>query len=379
VITRVALPSSGLRPGVNLISIMLAGVVDAESRDNARLVLVAVTPTPGVVLLADPADWDSRFLYRALLDVAELPVRGYLQMERGRWRSYADLSPVATEQVQRAARGADLLIVKGDQGGARGTNARGILHWPSGGASTLPGDWYLTPTPTSPVAGAFIGLPVDSFPPAMQLSVVSPDSADWIALTAQNGRRGAERPVVIGRETGAKREVTVAVDGLWRWGFRGGSSEQAYRSFVAASVSWLLGGADSATGRARPVRPVVANGRPVVFEWLGSTRPVPLEIVWTGEGGALLDTLRFDGAGRAESWLPVGSYRYRLEGGGAGMVAVEAYSDEWLPRPVVLENREAATLAASGSSRARGWVWLFGLAVFGLGVEWLGRRRLGLR
>ena len=88
-----------------------------------------------------------------------------------------------------------------------------------------------------------VGLPVDSFPPAMQLSVIPTDSADWIALTAQNGRRGAERPVVSGRESRSRREMSIAADGLWRWAFRGGSSEQAYRSFVAASVSWLLGGA----------------------------------------------------------------------------------------------------------------------------------------
>jgi hypothetical protein len=379
VISRIALSSAVLRPEANLLSIALAGVQDAEPRDNARLAQVTVTPTPGIVLLGDPADWDSRFLYRTLLDVAQLPVRGYLQMEPGRWRNYADLSPVSTEQVRRAARGADLLIVKGDQAETRGSNARGILHWPSGDASALAGDWYLSATPISPVAGAFVGLPVDSFPPAMQLSALSSDSADWIALTAQNGRRGAERPVVSGRETRTRREMTMAVDGLWRWPFRGGSSEQAYRSFVAASVSWLLGGADSATGQARPVRPVVANGRPVVFEWLGANRPAPLEIVWAGDGGGRRDTLHFDGAGKAESWLPVGSYSYRLEGGGAGSVAVEEYSDEWLPRPVVLENRAAATLAARGSSRARGWVWLFGLAILGLGVEWLGRRRLGLR
>lgn len=378
-ISRITVPSSVLRPEANLLSVALVGVPDAEPRDNARLVQVTVTPTPGIVLLGDPADWDSRFLYRALLDVAQLPVRGYLRMEPGRWRNYADLSPVPTDQVRRAARGADLLIVKGDQAETRGSSARGILHWPSGDAAALAGDWYMSATPISPVAGSFVGLPVDSFPPAMQLSVISSDSADWIALTAQNGRRGAERPVVSGRETRTRREMTIAVDGLWRWPFRGGSSEQAYRSFVASSVSWLLGGADSATGQARPVRPVVANGRPVVFEWLGASRPVPLAIVWGGDGGGRADTLRFDGAGKAESWLPVGSYGYRLEGGGAGSVAVEEYSDEWLPRPVVLENREVATLAARGSSRARGWVWLFGLAILGLGVEWLGRRRLGLR
>jgi hypothetical protein len=205
------------------------------------------------------------------------------------------------------------------------------------------------------------------------------DSTDWVALTAQTARRGPERPGVTGHATNTRREVTIGADGVWRWAFRGGSSEQAYRSFVAATASWLLGGVDSATGRARPVRPVVTNGRPVVFEWLGASRPMPLEIVWSGDAGGRRDTLHFDGEGRAQAWLPVGSYRYRLEGGGAGTAVVEEYSDEWLPRPVVLENHEAATLAASGSSRARGWIWLFGLAVLGLGVEWLGRRRLGLR
>ena len=42
---------------------------DAEPRTDARLHLVTVAPTPGVVFLAAPADWDSRFLYRALREV----------------------------------------------------------------------------------------------------------------------------------------------------------------------------------------------------------------------------------------------------------------------------------------------------------------------
>ena len=69
------------------------------------------------------------------------------------------------------------------------------------------------------------------------------------------------------------RRVTVAVEGLWRWPFRGGSSEQSYRSWVAATASWLLGGVDSARGVARPVQPVVPNGRPVIFEWLAAGPP----------------------------------------------------------------------------------------------------------
>jgi hypothetical protein len=374
-------PSAALRPDENLLSIQLVGAGDAEPKDDTRLYLVTVTPTPGVVLLANPGDWDSRFLYRTLLDVAQLPVRGYLQVEPGRWRTYAKLAPVSTEEVRRAARHADLLIVKGDQTEARSSGARGLWLWPSGesGTAPVPGDWYLTAAPSSPIAGAFVGLPVDSFPPAIQITPMPADSAGWVALTAQNGRRGGERPVVIGRVRASRREVTVLADGLWRWAFRGGSSEEGYRSWVAATASWLLGGADSSTGHAKPVRNVVANQRPIIFEWLGGGAPSPLEVVLNGEGTTRRDTLRFDGGGHAAIWLPVGSYHYRLEGGGGGVVAVEEYSDEWLPRPAVLQERRAAVLAASSPSVARGWLWLFGLCLLGVAGEWLGRRRLGLR
>jgi hypothetical protein len=379
---RIVLASSSLRPEANLLSVRLKTTEDAEPRNDARLIIVSVTPTPGVVLLADPGDWDSRALYRALLDVAQLPVRGYLQIEAGRWRSYTDLAPVSSDEVRRAARGADLLIVKGDQSEAAITRARGVWLWPAegNGITAIPGDWYVTPGGASPIAGAFTGLPVDSFPPTIQVLPMQPDSGGWIAMTAQNGRRGPERPIVMGHETPKRREVTVAADGLWRWAFRGGSSEQGYRSWVAATASWLLGGADSITGRARPVRPVVANQRPVVFEWLGAGRAAPLEIVWSSDRGTLRDTLEFDGAGRASTWLAPGAYNYRLEGGGSGLVAVEVYSDEWLPRPVTLTAREeVSVLASAAPSRARGWVWLFALCVLGLAGEWLARRRLGLR
>ncbi len=384
VLVPVVLGSAGLAAGENLLDIRLTGIADAEPRDDARRVIVAVTPTPGVVLLAGSADWDSRTLYRTLLDVAQLPVRGYVRVEADRWRSYANLAPVAGDEVRRAARGADLLVVTGDPSLAAGTRARGIWHWPSegrgAGATALPGDWYITPGSLSPIAGAFTGLPVDSFPPAVQVLPIQPEADGWVALTAQNGRRGADRPVMVGRSSGGRREITVAADGLWRWAFRGGSSEQGYRTWVAATTSWLLGGVDSVTGKARPVRPVVANQRPVIFQWLADGQPVPLEIVWTDSAGARRDTLEFDGAGQAAAWLPPGAYRYRLEGGGSGLVAVEKYSEEWLPRAVTLAARtDAPFLAGPVPSRARGWIWLFGLCVAGFGVEWLARRRLGLR
>jgi hypothetical protein len=381
----VALPASAVGAGVHVLRVSLAGRADSEPRTDARLHIVTVARTPGVVLLAAPADWDSRFLYRTLRDVAQLPVRGYVRIESGRWRSMEDLSLASPERVRQAARGADLLILKGDPGRiSEGTAARGIWHWPSGerGAAPVGGDWYLSAAEVSPIAGAFLGMPVDSFPPATQLVPLQPGAGDWVGLSAQLGRRGAARPAMTGRQEGRVRSVTVGADGLWRWSFRGGSSEQSYRTWVASTASWLLGGADTVRGVAAPVRPVVQNGRPVVFEWTGSGPAVPTPVVWTAgaAGGATrTDTLRFDGAGRAPVRLPPGEYRYRLGQGGGGAVAVEQYSDELLPRRVALTGRRARTSRPQDRTAARDWLWLFGVAIAALSLEWLARRRLGLR
>ena len=378
---QLVVPSAAVGAGEQVLRVALVGTGDAEPRTDTRLHIVTVAPTPGVVLLAGPADWDSRFLYRTLREVAQLPVRGFARIDAERWRSMADLSTVASATVHQAARRADLLIEMGSVGArAAGTAARGVWTWPAGSdSSALPGDWYLAAAEASPVAGAFLGQPVDSFPPAIQLTPSQPAPGDWIALSAQLGRRGAQRPAVFGREAGRVRRVTVAVDGLWRWAFRGGSSEQSYRTWVAATTSWLLGGADSTRGSARPVRAVVSSGRPVVFEWVAAGPAVPLGVAWTGEGSARADTLRFDGSGHAVVWLPPGQYRYRLAGGGGGTVAVEEYSDELLPRPVTLSDHGARAPTAPGRRAARDWLWLFALCVAALAGEWVARRRLGLR
>lgn len=375
-------PTAGLAPGDQVLRVGLMNSGDAEPRTDNRLHLVTVAPTPGVVFLAGPADWDSRFLYSTLREVAQLPVRGYLRLENARWRSMNDLGVISATEVRRAARRADLLVLKGAVGSAAdGAQARGIWSWPSGesGEAQIQGDWYLSSTGDSPVAGAFLGEPVDSFPPATQLTSLEPRPGDWVALYGRLGRRGPQRPAVVGQESGRVRRVTVAADGLWRWAFRGGASEQSYRSWVAATASWLLGGADSARGLVRPVQPVVANGRPVIFQWVGERTPAPETVGWSGDARRQVDTLHFDGSGRATVWLPPGEYRYRLGSGGGGTVAVEEYSDELLPHPITLSQHPPRAVRPSGRTSARDWIWLFGLCVAGLSGEWLARRRLGLR
>jgi hypothetical protein len=380
--TRVVVPTGALSAEDHLLRVALLRTADSEPRTDSRLHLITVAPTPGVVFLAGPADWDSRFLYRTLRDVAQLPVRGYVRLEGDRWRSMTDLRPVPRDVIRRAARRADLLILKGGVADlAEGTNARGIWSWPSGesGETQVPGDWYLSPGNASPVDGAFLGQPVDSFPPAMQLTQMEPGPRDWVALYAQLGRRGPQRPAVVGRQDGRVRRVTVATEGLWRWPFRGGASEQSYRSWVAATASWLLGGSDSAEGVARPVQPVVPNGRPVVFEWSGPGPAAAQTVTWSGGRSSRVDTLHFDGEGRANVWLAPGEYRYRLGTGGGGTVAVEEYSDELLPRMVALTPHQGRVTRPSGRTTARDWIWLFALCVLALSGEWLARRRLGLR
>jgi hypothetical protein len=375
-------PTTGLAPGDQVLHIELAGNKDAEPRTDIRLHLVTVAPTPGVVFLAGPADWDSRFLFTTLREVAQLPVRGYVRLEPNRWRSMTNLQPASAAEVRRAARRADLLVLKGGVGNVeQGSQARGIWRWPSGesGEAQLQGDWYLTAGGDSPLAAAFVGEPVDSFPPATQLSTVEQHPGEWVALYAQLGRRGPQRPAVLGRESGRVRQVTVAADGLWRWAFRGGASEQTYRSWVAATTSWLLGGADSARGVVRAMQPVVTNGRPTIFQWIGEGSPTPQTIAWSTQAGRQIDTLHFDGEGRATLWLAPGEYRYRLGSGGGGTVAVEEYSDELLPQPVTLKPHEPRAIGSTGRTSARDWVWLFGICILALSGEWLVRRRLALR
>ena len=372
-------PVPGVGPGAHVVRVTLADAGDAEPRTDARLRIVHIVPTPGVVLLASPPSWESRFLTATIRDVAAVPVRGYLETEPGTWRRAGDLAPAATSLVAEAARKADLLITLGAQPDfARGSHARGRWSWPAG-TSPIGGDWYVSSNGASPASGALVGMAVDSFPPGTAVVELHPAPGDWIGLTAQMGRRGQARPALIGGDSAGIRRVVTGIEGLWRWAFRGGSSEQGYRALVASTVSWLLAGSDSASGKARLQHEVVSRGIPATFEWTAGGVPAPLGIEWMGDSGSRRDTLVFDGSGRASVLLPPGTWRYRLSGGGEGTLAVEDYSAEFLPRPVTLADRPAAVRPLAGRSPVRGWIWLFALAALAFAGEWTARRRLGLR
>jgi hypothetical protein len=68
-----------------------------------------------------------------------------------------------------------------------------------------------------------------------------------------------------------------------------------------------------------------------------------------------------------------------VERGGGGVAVVEQYSDEWFPRPVSVESRPAAAGPDAPAGLARQQLWIYVLAVAALALEWVVRRRRGLR
>lgn len=374
----VVLPPGVLPAGEHILSVGLADSLDPDWRDDRRLHRLLISDTPGIVLVAAAPDWESRFLYRTLVEVTSLPVEGYVQVQPGAWRRMADLAPVGEAGVRRAIARADLQVRRGPQGWFGGGRAPS-LWWPMLPPGQGEADWYLAPGPDGPLAGALVGSPVDSFPPATGLAPVTAGPGTWTGLTGRASRRGAARPVMIGTEQGGRREVIIGAQGLWRWAFRGGSSEQAYRSLVAGTVDWLLGGQDSTTQPVSPIRHVVPNGIEVAFE-SRQLVPEPVEIRFESpEGPVRVDTLRFDGAGRAAVRLEPGTYLYTLPAGGGGTVAVEEWSDEWFPRAASVSEVEAVVVASSSGRALRDRIWWFGVILAALSLEWFLRRRLGLR
>ncbi|HEU5260898.1 MAG TPA: hypothetical protein VFU41_05665 [Gemmatimonadales bacterium] len=397
----VALPDSGVvsadltlpasripHPGWTALEVRLEGVDDDEPRDDARLFLVEVSALPSVVLLAAPPDWDTRFLARALGDVARVPVRTFVEAEpgAGRWRDAATLTPVSSAEVSRAAAGAQLVVRAGDPTelarvtveGARASTPS-ILSWPT--LRGQGGDWYVQPPGSSPLAGALAGIAWDSLPPVASLAELSPDSAAVVVLSARLARRGPPRPMlVLSRRDGARR-ATIAATGLYRWAFRGGASAEAYRALVAALADWLLAEGARSRERFRPVTEEVPNGMPVAWTWTGVGAAQDVAIAVTGGRRERVDTLRFDATGHAELHLPTGVYRYVAAGGPErGSVAVDGWSDEWQPSPAapVLRSQDGAPLGRVATTELRDRWWLFVVAIAAFAAEWAWRRRQGL-
>jgi len=378
--TSITLPASRFPlPGWHVLDVRLEGVDDAEPRDDARQFVIDVSPQPAAVIFASPPDWETRFLARTLGDVARIPVKTFVETEPGRWRDAATLTPVSVAELRRAAQGARLVALAGDPERARGyvPPAAALLVWPT--ARGQAGDWYIERPSPSPLTAALAGIAWDSLPPAVAAGETPRDTDVVTVLTARLARRGAARPVVTLDQRDGRRRATVAAAGLWRWAFRGGAGEEAYRALVAALTDWLLGGGEGRKERAVPVALEVPNGVALAWRWTAAGEPRPLAIELQEGSGLRHDTLRFDAAGRAELRPPPGVYRYALGSPlERGVVVVEEYSDEWRPATPALTAQSG--ISAEGVARIglRDRWWLFAIAIAAFAAEWAWRRRQGL-
>jgi hypothetical protein len=200
-------------------------------------------------------------------------------------------------------------------------------------------------------------------------------------LSARLGRRGAQRVVLAARDSAGRRDLVSTAEGFWRWAFRGGAEREAYRAMLAAGVEWLLRGV--APGPAVPlvVAATVPRGLPVPVRWVGEdTAPESLTVTFTGRDTSVAQRMALGADGAAHVELPVGTYRWRVEGipGANGITVVEAFSPEFVPRtPAVAAGAEAV---AAGTIRAplRELWWAFGLVALALLAEWGWRLRRGL-
>ena len=93
-------PSAAIGPGTHALRVTLSGANDGEPRTDTRIHVVTVARTPASCS-SRAGDWDSRFLYRTLRDVAQLPVRGFVRLQGDRWRSMEDLSLVSSSGCDR--------------------------------------------------------------------------------------------------------------------------------------------------------------------------------------------------------------------------------------------------------------------------------------
>src|SRR5690349_1739409 len=300
-------------PGWSGLSVGVQWAGDSEPRDDSRSFPIEVTSEPAAVVLGAPPDWDATFLARALGDVARVPVKYFTQITAGKWNEGVTLAPVSVERVQRALRAARLVVEVGDPSHWPKVSAPALLTWNSAGGSA--GDWYLTPASSSPLVGALSTVPWDSLPPVLSAQPSLPDSGAVPVLEATRSRRGQARPVVFVAQSSRGRRAVVNLAGLYRWDFRGGASQQAYRAAVAGLVDWLLAGGSTATDWARPDSLDVPDGLPVTWRWSGPGSPKPLGVAFAAASGTTTDTLRFGTDGHAQVRLPTGTYRYALADG----------------------------------------------------------------
>ncbi|MCC6319219.1 MAG: hypothetical protein IT361_16215 [Gemmatimonadaceae bacterium] len=353
---------------------------DADPRNDASATAVDVGSAAAAVLVSTAPDLDSRELAALLRGTAALPTRTYLRVAPGQWREDGTLASVSEDVVRRAIRNAPLVVLHGDTSlfGPPRDVTRGALALvaPPGGNT---GEWFATGAPPSPMSAALTGTPWDSLPP-LEVAASLPE-AQFEVLETRRARRLDRRVAIVGWET-PRRVLVSGASGYWRWRFRGGAGADAFTAVWGSALDWLAG-ERSDVRAAIPYAPSIRQGERVRWR-RGAEADSVVRVVLTRRADSVVSSdtlaLRFGATGiDAESApLPVGTYDVQAAGG-ASLLVVNP-SSELLPRRPTVRAGNYGTRAASGERpRARDLPILFALAIAAFCLEWIIRRRSGLR
>lgn len=369
---------SGVKGDAILRAVVATGM-DQEARNDTASVVIELSEAAGAVLVSTSPDYDARDALSVLRGALALPTRGYYRIAPGVWRVEGTLAPATEAEVRRAIGEAPLVILHGDTAlfGNPRTITRGALALIAPPAQRDE-EWYATGAPPSPMSSAMSGVPWDSLPP-LEVAERMP-SGDWEGIETRRARRLERRPAVVGTER-PRRTVVVGASGFWRWRFRGGASADAYATMWGSIFDWL----SEERSDARPAIPadgVTRAGEPLRWRRGSATDSViPLVLTRRGDASAP-DTVRLR-FGPAENLLetppqPPGIYDVGMPGGRATLV-VNA-SRELLPRRSVVTAGPTGRGASLGDApHLRNAGWVFVAILLALSLEWIVRRRLGLR
>lgn len=300
---------------------LTARLLDGTNVTDSITVPMRITGGAAAVVISTAPDQDARYAVAALRAVRRGPVRAYWQVATGVWRVDGTLAPVEERVVRREAGEASLLLLHGDTAflGAPGAlrTAGLILMSPP-----PPGDEFypVAPSSPSPLSDALSGLPWDSLPP-LDVALTRASADEVTVVETRRGRRFESRVAIRAQERDAigQRVVRIPAAGFWRWRSRGGRSAASYDALVGALVDW----AGAAPGEAA------------------------------------------DSLGATEA---------------AAQAREVARRAEQRPRAPTVASGPVGTGEVMGRSLgARGHWWLVALALAALSLEWMLRRRRGLR
>ena len=380
---------------------------DAEVRNDTLAAAVDVSAATSAVWISAAPDLDGRAALAVLRGALAVPTRAFLRVAPGTWRIEGTLEPVGEAAVRQAAEGAAMLVVHGDTGvfgpprSLAGSAPLALLPGPGRSAARDPAaldEWYPSVAPPSPASAAISGIPWDSLPPvslgdAAELPEPSGNGA-WVALAGRRSRRGDARPFVVGSETGAvagragasgagsvRRVVVTRATGMWRWHARGGTGAVAYAGLWGALFDWL---ADARRDRraATPAQGSVRAGEPIMWRVSAATDSgIRVRLVRRDDPSRVQVLTLVPGAGTIIARSPPlepGIYDVETTGG-RSIVAVNA-AEELLPRaPTVRDGAEGRGAVAGSAPALRDLGIAYAAVVALLCIEWVLRRRRGLR